>query len=130
MTQLIRHAGETQRQFVERILRTEGRIATYEVLYDARWEDGRKTSITRLAAIIHTLRGEGWQVVTQGTGGVAVYVLLTFRPVVSVPAWRAWTCTACGGRPSSVPEPVLGGMAAGRCESCKGRRTFRRDEAA
>lgn len=84
-----RQAGETQRAYVERVLAAEGRIATYDVLYGLSYADGQKCSITRLAAIIHTLRHEaGWTIAEGHENGLAVYRLVAAagpgRPVGKV----------------------------------------------
>lgn len=132
-----RYAGESQRQYVERVLRSDGRVATYDVLYSLAYEDGRKCSITRLAAIVFDLRRDGWAIDTEDEhASLAAYVLAAApqshaaprsAPIPSqVPAWVAgWRCTGCGGRPASQPEPMLGGLAGAFCAACGARRYFR-----
>ncbi|HAM56447.1 MAG TPA: hypothetical protein DCQ64_14040 [Candidatus Rokubacteria bacterium] len=120
---LIRGERETQRAFVERTLREQGCIRTFDVLYEAFYEGGRKTSVTRLAAIIHTLRSEGWAIETRGENAhLAVYVMAQQQPI--------WRCTVCGGAPGHDPAPLLGGMGSAYCVACRGRRAFRKAVAA
>jgi hypothetical protein len=111
--------GETQRAYVERVLRDEGCIATYAVLYDLTYTDGSKCSITRLAAIVCQLRSEGWDIATSEPGTLAVYRLTT------EPA-KSWRCIDCGASAIFTVNPVLGGMGQGRCDSCHTTRYFRR----
>lgn len=150
---IARKPGESQRAYVERALRIHGEIRTYDVLYDLAYTDGRKCSITRLAAIIHDLRhDDGWDIETRGgTGETAIYRLRYVRPLressppvpepeptfplepvrpvaeASLPEWaRAWRCAECGGRPAAEPVPLLGDMGRAPCAVCHAARTFRR----
>lgn len=67
---------ETQRAFVERVLREEGEISAYAAMYGLRDEDGHGRGITRLAPIIETLRRAGWEIETRAAPGQqAVYRL-------------------------------------------------------
>jgi hypothetical protein len=109
---------ETQRAYVERVLRERGLIATFDVLYQATYEDGTKTSISRLAAIIHTLRGEGWHIESHDSPGhLATYALVDVSP---------WRCMSCGGAPNAEPEGLLGDMGRAWCVADGGWQTFRR----
>lgn len=68
--------GETQRAFVERTLREQGSISAHEAMFDMRTADGDRCSITRLAAIVETLRKAGWVIETHAPHGEqAVYRL-------------------------------------------------------
>lgn len=117
---MIRRTGETQRATVERVLREDGSIATYDALYRLERADGARTSITRLAAIICDLRADGWDITTEDPpGGLAVY-RLNAKGLA-----RTWTCINCGQPSSSAPEPALGGMGYGPCLTCHTRRYFR-----
>lgn len=90
---LYRREGESQRTMVERALVRDGSVSAYDALYDMEWEDGRKASITRLAAIVHELRSEGWQISEHaGPGRLAVYTLGTFA---GHPVGRVRECPAC-----------------------------------
>lgn len=116
---LIRNERETQRAFVERTLREHGYVHTYDVLYNTAYPDGRQASVTRLAAIIHTLRSEGWSIDTRDDSGqVATYVLSEAK--------TAWRCTVCNGDPGHEPSPLLGGLGHAYCLTCNRRQTFRR----
>lgn len=151
-----RHTGESQRHYVDRALRAHGSIATRDALYTLEYQDGRRFSITRLAAIIHDLRHEdGWDIATTGDPGeTAVYHLRYCPPVAgqsprsavapadpptfdlepvapineaSLPEWaRAWRCADCGSRPASEPMPMLGDLGRAPCPSCGAARYFRR----
>jgi hypothetical protein len=115
---MTRHLGESQRAYVERVLRANGVIATYGVLYGLEYDDGSKCSITRLAAIIHELRAAGWNIVTSEPGFLAVYR-------VAAPA-LAWHCLDCGSVAIFTVAPVLGDMGQGRCDACHTTRYFRK----
>lgn len=125
-----REPGETQRAYVERVLRDEGRIATFDCLYSLSYADGTRCSITRLAAIIWSLRHEdGLDIVEQAAPGhLAVYMLARQGDAApAVPAWASeWRCASCGARPGHEPEVLLGDLARSWCPSCAERRTFRR----
>lgn len=125
---LIRKSHETQRAFVERVLREDGSISAYDVLYEARFEDGGRTSVTRLAAIVYTLRQEGWQIEERAThGSLATY---TYRDAKQ-PEWRiGWHCQTCGSLPSTEPVLALGGFGEAHCPVCAKRTYFRRSAAA
>jgi len=115
---IARHANESQRAFVERVLKTQGQVATYDVLYALTYDDGRPCSITRLAAIIHELRSDGWDITPDTSGGLATYRLAAEpRP--------AWKCLECGTVAFLTIHPVLGGMGQGRCDNCHATRYFR-----
>lgn len=63
-----RPAGMTQRQVVETMLRQQGQASAHELTY--------RYGITRSAAVIHTLRMEGWGIdTTTDDGHQAVYHL-------------------------------------------------------
>jgi hypothetical protein len=115
-----RHLGESQRAFVSRVLRDEGRIDTYEVLYQLAYDDGLKCSITRLAAIICDLRADGMDIDTEDAGALATYRLR------SAPECLTWRCLDCGSAAILTVRPVLGGMGQGRCDACHTTRYFRR----
>ncbi len=89
-----RRPGETQRAYVERILRDEGSISTFDALYSLAYADGRKCSITRLAAIVFTLRQDGWTIADVGERGT-----LAMYRLVSAPSSRSLTgarvCPSC-----------------------------------
>jgi len=147
-----RYDAESQRQFVDRVLRAEGRFATIDALYNLTYHGGRKCSITRLAAIIHDLRHEdGWDIATTGGAGeTAVYHLRYCPPLrdirvtgrrepssaptaatviadAALPGWvRAWRCADCGGRPAAEPAEMLGALGRGPCAVCGANRYFRR----
>lgn len=81
-----RHAGESQRHYVDRALRAHGSIATRDALYALQYQDGRRSSITRLAAIIHDLRHEdGWDIATTGDPGETAVYHLRYCPPVAGP---------------------------------------------
>lgn len=124
---LIRRTGETQRAFVERVLREDGSISTYAVLYEATWEDGRRTSITRLAAIVYTLRQEGMAIDERaGLGELATYTLRHAQG----PDWqRGWHCATCRSLPATAPVEKLGGFAEAHCPVCGRKSYFRRPAA-
>jgi len=118
--------GESQRAFVERALTTEGSISAYDCMYAGRYEDGAPFGITRLAAVIWTLRHEaGWDITEHAPAGqLATYV---YRVEADVPAWaRGWECSSCHGLPSSEPQELLGGMGFAICGTCGERKHFRR----
>lgn len=129
-----RYDTESQRHYVERALRAEGEIRTYDVLYSGTYHDGRKFSITRLAAIIHDLRHDhGWDIATSGgTGETAVY-RLAYAPPIAEPrkTVRPLGHSATGPQVAQVLdlEPVapiaessLPDWARGwRCSDCGGR---------
>lgn len=93
---LVIRAGESQADFAERVLREQGSIATFDVLYNLTDEAGRKRSITRLAASIHTLRHErGWVIDERsGAGELAVYTAVV-APGMGRPVGRVRTCPVC-----------------------------------
>lgn len=124
MTPRIR--GESQRAYVERVLRSEGRISAYDCLYNGEYKDGSRFSITRLAASIWSLRHESGLDITEHApaGQLATYV---YRGPAEVPAWaRGWECSSCHGRPDSEPQELLGGMGIAICGACGERKHFRR----
>lgn len=125
---LIRKQHETQRAFVERVLREDGSISAYDVLYDARFEDGGRTSVTRLAAVIFDLRKAGWSIDERAShGSLATYSLSE----VKEPAWRrGWHCQTCGSLPATEPVEKLAGFAEAHCPVCARRTYFRRSAAA
>lgn len=121
--------GETQRAYVERVLRAEGSISAWDCLYEGTYEDGGRFSITRLAATIWTLRHEaGWDITESAESGhLATY---TYHGQVSTPAWaRGWECAACHSAPDSEPQELLGGMGFAICGTCGERKHFRRTAA-
>lgn len=90
-----REPGETQRAYVERVLTTEGRFATYDALYSLAYSNGMKCAITRLAAIIHTLRHEaGWAIDESHENGLAVYRLVA-APGPGRAVGRSRVCPGC-----------------------------------
>lgn len=93
---LVIHDGETQTAFVERVLREDGAIATYDVLYALRDDRDRPRSITRLAAVIHTLRHErGWDIAeTHADGALAEYRVVR-APGNGRPIGRVRICPGC-----------------------------------
>lgn len=118
---MTRHPRESQRAYVERVLRTEGRIATHDALYALTYDDGRPCSITRLAAIVHELRADGWDIASfVQPGALAVYRLVAIAPDVP------WRCVECGTPALFDVAPVLGGMGRSRCDACHATRYFRR----
>ncbi len=128
-----RNHGETQRAYVERVLRGEGVIATRDALYGVDYDDGRRCSITRLAAIIHGLRGEGWDIASHVRAGeLATYRLHALpgaaaaRPPGPPTAAPDWHCVVCGAPAVFDVRPALGGMGQSRCDACHGVRYFRR----
>lgn len=136
---LTRRLRETQISFVARVLIEQGRVDVYDLLYASAYEDGRKTSVTRSASVIWTLRHEfGWSIDTaEHQGAVASYVLrarpeakvahIAPRAVPAPRSWQAgWSCMSCGQRPQSEPQERLAGMAEAVCEGCRQRRYFRR----
>ena len=132
-----RNVGETQRAYVERVLLAERRVRTYDVLYGLQYTDGRKCSITRLAAIVWTLRHDGWEIEESHDQGLAVYRLRS-APESAIPQharpmadWqRGWTFPTCGGVPASEPEPLLGGLGRAHCATCGSQRLFRKESQA
>lgn len=150
-----RRRGESQRAWVGRVLRTEGAIATWDCLYNGRYEDGAPFSITRLAAIIWTLRHEDNLTIDESAepGHLAVYTLRpsghealtaavyeasrqaayrrTREALDAVPTWaQGWTCASCGGPPASAPQEMLGGLGLASCDRCGQQRHFRKRAAA
>lgn len=142
---------ETQRRFVERVLRSDGRIAVADVLWHTTHPDGSKAAITRLASVIHTLRHlAGWEIETEDEAGKVAVYLLRFAPPSGVrppiaavgvsrastpvpeqPEWsRGWSCADCGGSPASEPSVLLGGMARAHCRNCGQSRYFKRRDVA
>lgn len=126
-----RLANETQRAYVERVLATEGRVSTFDVLYGLAYEDGRKCSITRLAAIVWTLRHETppWDIEESHEDGLAVYRLRS-KPstatVTNLAGWqRGWSCPKCGSAPASQPTVLLGGIGRAWCSKCSAEQMFR-----
>jgi hypothetical protein len=126
-----RYDGESQKHYVERALRTHGRIATYDALYNLVYHDGRKCSITRLAAIIWDLRDERWNIVTEGGKGETAVYRLAYAPPIREPQV---TVRPLGSLPSPVAvpldlEPVAAVAEASlpewarqwRCSDCGGR---------
>lgn len=118
---MTRHPRESQRAYVERVLRTEGRIATHDALYALAYDDGRPCSITRLAAIVHELRADGWDIASHMEPGA----LATYR-LVSRGTCVPWRCVECGAPAVFDVTPVLGGMGQSRCDACHAKRYFRR----
>lgn len=133
---LVRRERETQLSFVGRMLTEHGEVRAWDLYWDSRYADGRKTAVTRAAAVIHTLRHSfGWDIETVEDGGqVATYRLAgrpdTPRPrpaPATVPPWaQGWACLSCGGAPDSAPDELLGGLATALCSRCGGSRHFRR----
>lgn len=124
---IVRKAGESQRAVVERVLRDQGRIATYDALYAMRDAADRPTSITRLAAIVCSLRADGWEIETvDAPGALAEYRLKGFGPAAAPKALPVWVCLNCGAKATGEPEPALGGMGYGPCLSCHTKRYFQR----
>lgn len=112
---------ESQVDYVERILRHVGSIATYDALYGLTDAYGRKRSITRLASVIHTLRHQRGWVIDEASGPheLALYTVVSGPPRAPTrPVVPLWRCVACKAPPAARPEPVLGGMAQGPCPRC------------
>lgn len=118
------HEGETQRAFVERTLRADGSISAHEAMYDLRDGSDRPRGITRLAAIVETLRSADWEIDTHvRPGEQAVYTLRH----QSEPPWRrGWRCSACRSLPATEPTVLLGDMGQAHCPTCGTRTMFRR----
>lgn len=112
---------ETQRGYVERVLRTDGHISAYGAMYELRDEQGHPRSITRLAAIIEPLRKDGWGITTRGGHGELATYVVTNLPAALVPKWQ---CVACGAVARLEPTPLLGGMAEAYCFPCHQSRLF------
>lgn len=95
MTLTIRH-NESQRAFVERVLREQGEISAHEAMFALRDEDGHPKSITRLAAVIDTLRKSGWDIPPAAVvpGQQAVY-RLRGRAFTGRPVGRVRECPSC-----------------------------------
>lgn len=133
MTLIGRYDPEPQRAYVERLLRAYGSLATRDCLYNLAYHDGRRTSITRLAAIIFGLRDDGWDIdTTNEQGELAVYHLryappiteprITGRvhaPTASVAAPEPETPVLLSIEPSGPPEPVW--AVRWRCSDCGSR---------
>jgi len=121
---LTMHGAETQRAFVERTLLRDGRISAHEAMFDLCDESGRGRSVTRLAAIVDTLRKAGWEIETTApTGEQATYTLRH----QSEPDWRrGWRCADCRSLPATEPLVLLGGLGQAHCASCGHRTYFRR----
>jgi hypothetical protein len=121
---LIRHEGESQKAFVSRVLRRDGRISAHDATYDLRYDDGRPCGITRMAPVIEDLRKAGWAIDTVAPSGEqATYVLRE----QSEPAWRrGWRCQDCRSLPATEPVLLLGGLGQAHCATCGARRYFRR----
>jgi hypothetical protein len=95
MTLVVRPAERTQRAVVERVLVEDGRISAHEAMFDLRTADGERKSITRLAAVIDTLRKANWEIETiERSGEQAVYVLRG-RPAIGRPVGALRTCPSC-----------------------------------
>ena len=116
-----------QLNLVAGMFRSYGRIEAHDLLRDH--------GITRLAAIIHTLRHTyGWDIVTlpRKPGHMASYRLASKPASYSLPSKRrskaVWSCVTCGqtaldgGSQLGRQTPT---MAIGFCGNCDGRRTFR-----
>jgi hypothetical protein len=131
---IVRLPKESQRAVVERVLRDQGEVATFDVLYHMADAEGRPSSITRLAAIVCSLREDGWDIETRDEPGtLAVYRLKGYAPAKAAAApvvLPVWICLNCGTRAASEPEPALGGMGYGSCPTCHGKRYFARRAAA
>lgn len=126
------HSGEPQTRYVERVLRTEGRISAWAALYDLQDDSGHKRSITRLAAIIEPLRKAGWTIETEGGHGeLATYVVKGVPDGrMPRPAARAeWICSQCGADARMTPTLLLAGMGEAWCPSCGKSRLFKRNAA-
>lgn len=125
---IVRRKGESQRAVVERVLREQGEIATFAVLYGMRDEADRPTSITRLAAIVCDLRADGWDLETlDKPGELAVYRLKGYsKPAAAPTPLPVWLCLNCGTKATAEPEPALGGMGYGPCLNCHTKRYFQR----
>ncbi len=68
----------TQRQIVETMLRANGQASAHDLTY--------RHGITRSAAIIHTLRREGWGITTTTEEGHQAVYHLDHTPTHSEPA--------------------------------------------
>ena len=75
---LYRNAGESQLDFVRRMLHERGSITVREAIYGSFYRDGEFTSLTRLGARIWDLRKEGMVITENRTRhGTAEYVLVS-----------------------------------------------------
>ena len=92
---LTMHRGETQRALVERTLTEQGRISAHEAMFDLYGEGGGKTSITRLAPIIETLRRAGWAIETLTAQGQQAVYVLRGRPAYGRPVGATRECPSC-----------------------------------
>lgn len=126
-----RQPKESQRAYVERQFRETGQVRAYDVLYSLYYADGRKCSISRLAAIVLDLRKEGWDIATKG-GQLAEYHLITTpegKAAPRVEGWQqGWACVVCGSLPASVPSG-MGGLGFASCANCGTRTAFRKQAA-
>lgn len=95
---------QSQIQLVRRELTRHGRIAAYDAIYRLTDDDGTIHRITRLAAIIHTLRHTyGMRIRTDvQEGRLATYIL------------ESDECPFCG-EPVLTIDVLLGGWWRGRC---------------
>lgn len=98
---------------VKRKLEREGRIEAYDAVYSLTDPEGNPHRITRLAAVIHTLRHrDNWPIETvDEPGKLAVYVLRRTAPMtdptptLDEPAKRPGpNCPADRGQPDRCPE--------------------------
>lgn len=89
------HRGETQRAFVERTLRDQGRISAHEAMFALVTEAGNRASITRLAPVIETLRKAGWRIRTEVEHGVQATYHLEGAPTFGHPIGAVRECPSC-----------------------------------
>lgn len=89
--------GEPQTAFVERVLHEQGRISTFDALYGLSDDKGDRRSITRLAAVIHTLRHDrGWVIDENAAPGELATYRVVRAPNLGRPVGRVRVCPGCG----------------------------------
>ena len=98
MTLVIR-TGETQRAFVERVLREQGAISAHDAMYALRDESGRPKGITRLAPVIEQLRKAGWPIDTDAPKGAQATYRLRARALNDSPQPAASLSPDAAGTP-------------------------------
>jgi len=98
-----RYDPEPQKAYVERLLRAYGSLSTYDALYNLVYHDGRKCSITRLAAIVWTLRDERWDIETRGGTGETATYHLRYAPAIAEPRFTGRSHAPAA--PVAAPEP-------------------------
>jgi len=94
---MVIHIGETQKDFVRRMLSTRGHISVQECLYEMVDEYDKSRAVTRLAAIIFNLRNEGLTINEASPGSTtSVYTLVEKHLVAeSDRPKKTGTCPKC-----------------------------------